>query len=53
MERQALMVKECLRQEIAVFCMNIGSQVNLLARVNGLTAKEFALALQSHEIENE
>lgn len=37
------MVKECLRQEIAVFCMNIGSQVNLLARVNGLTAKEFAL----------
>lgn len=43
MERKALLVKECLRQEISMFCLNIGNQVNLLARVNGLTAKEFAL----------
>ena len=43
MQRKALMIKECLRQEIAVFCMNMGNQINLLAKVNSLIAKEFAL----------
>lgn len=43
MDRKALLVKECLRQEIAMFCMNIGNQVNLLAKVNGLTTKDYAL----------
>lgn len=43
MDRKALLLKECLRQEIAVYCMNIANQVNLLAKVNGLTTKEYAL----------
>lgn len=43
MQRKAQMIKECLRQEIAVFCLNMASQVHLLAKVNGLLVKEYAM----------
>ena len=43
MSKRALMIKECMRQEISVFCLNIASQVNLLARIDGLLVKEYAL----------
>lgn len=37
------MIKECLRQEINGFCLQISSQVNILAKINGLFTKELSL----------
>jgi hypothetical protein len=42
-QRKALMIKECLRQEINGLCLQLSSQVNILAKMNGLFTKDLSL----------
>lgn len=42
-QRIANMIKECLRQEVTAFCMQLSSQINIMAKMNGLFTKELSL----------
>lgn len=42
-QKKAYMIRECLRQEISSFCLQLTGQINILAKVSGLLNKELSL----------